>query len=55
VNLLQSTLDHQSAIVNFEAVQQAAPAAAAGTPRDADVVLLPTPSPHGLFRPGTGQ
>jgi len=56
VNLLQSTLDHQSAIVNFEAVQQAAPAGtAAGTPRDADVVLLPTPSPRGLFRPGTSQ
>src|SRR5215472_8139586 len=56
VNLLQSTLDHQSAVVNFEAVQQAPPAGTAnGTARDADVVLLPTPSPHGIFRAGAGQ
>jgi outer membrane protein TolC len=56
VNLLQSTLDHQSAVVNFEAVQQAPPAGtSAGNLRDADVVLLPTASPHGIFRAGAGQ
>ena len=56
VNLLQTTLDHQSAVVNFEAVQQAPPGGAAnGTSRDADVVLLPTASPHGIFRAGAGQ
>ena len=56
VNLLQSTLDHQSAVVNFEAVQQAPPAGiSTGTARDADVVLLPTASPHGIFRAGAGQ
>jgi outer membrane protein len=55
VNLLQSTLDHQSALVNFEAVQQAPAGTANGTGRDADVVLLPTPSPRGIFRAGAGQ
>jgi outer membrane protein TolC len=56
VNLLQSTLDHQSAVVNFEAVQEAPPAAATnGISSGADVVLLPTPSPHGIFRAGSGQ
>jgi outer membrane protein TolC len=56
VNLLQTTLDHQSAVVNFEAVQQAPPAGTAnGMSRDADVVLLPTASPHGIFRAGAGQ
>jgi outer membrane protein len=51
VNLLQASLDQQSAVVSFEAVQQAPQA---GTPggggRDADVVLLPTPTPRGIFR-----
>jgi outer membrane protein TolC len=56
VNLLQSALDHQSAVVNFEAVQQAPPAgSSAGNVSGADVVLLPTPSPRGIFRPGAGQ
>ncbi len=56
VNLLQTTLDHQSAVVNFEAVQQAPPAGtASGGVRDADVVLLPTPTPRGIFRAGAGQ
>jgi outer membrane protein TolC len=56
VNLLQSTLDHQSAVVNFEAVQQAPPAGSStGNLRDADVVLLPTASPRGIFRAGAGQ
>jgi outer membrane protein len=54
VNLLQTTLDYESAVVNFEAVQQAPPpgdsdaAGLAGPP----VIQLPTPSPRGLFRPG---
>jgi len=56
VNLLQTTLDYESALVNFEAVQQAP----AGTSDDtlgigpANVVPLPTPAPRGLFRQGTG-
>ena len=57
VNLLQTTLDYQSAVVNFEAVQQAPPAGAGETVgvRGADVVLLPTPTPRGIFRTGAGQ
>src|SRR5215831_9121082 len=56
VNLLQSTLDHQSAVVSFEAVQQAPPAGtASGGSRDPDVVLQPTPQPRGIFRAGAGQ
>jgi outer membrane protein TolC len=52
VNLLQTTLDYESAVVNFEAVQQAP----AGTSGDtlgigpANVVPLQTPAPRGLFR-----
>jgi len=52
VNLLQTTLDYESAVVNFEAVQQAP----AGTSGDtlgvgpASVLPLPTPAPRGLFR-----
>jgi len=54
VNLLQTTLEYESAIVNFEAVQQAPPLAAGDTVgvRGANVVLLPTPNPRGIFRPG---
>ncbi len=53
VNLLQATLDHQSARVSYEALQQApagdaGPAAAGGRA----VVALPAPTPQGLFRPG---
>jgi outer membrane protein TolC len=57
VNLLQATLDHQSAVVDFEAVQEAPPsgAASAGGGRGGDVVLLPTPTPRGIFRAGAGQ
>jgi outer membrane protein TolC len=55
VNLLQATLDQQSAVVSFEAVQQAPPAAAPAGGRDADVVLMPTPQPRGIFRAGAGQ
>ena len=56
VNLLQTTLDYESALVNFEAVQLAPPLAAGDTVgvRGANVVLLPTPDPRGLFRPGSG-
>src|SRR6185436_2307882 len=56
VNLLQTTLDYESAIVNFEAVQQA-PAGTAGDTvgiGPSNVVPLPTPAPQGLFRQGAG-
>ena len=54
VNLLQTTLEYESALVSFEAVQQAPPLAAGDTvgAREANVLLLPTPTPRGLFRPG---
>jgi len=56
VNLLQTTLDYESALVNFEAVQQAPPLAAGDTVavQGANIVLLPTPTPRGVFRPGAG-
>jgi outer membrane protein TolC len=56
VNLLQATLDYQSALVNFDAVQQAPPLPPGSTLgiRGADVVALPTPAPQGIFRPGAG-
>jgi outer membrane protein TolC len=56
VNLLQTTLDHQSALVNFDAVQQAPPLTAGSTfgVRGANVVALPTPAPQGIFRPSAG-
>jgi len=56
VTLLQATLDHQASLVNFEAVQLASPAGAADTftVRGADVVALPTPTPSGIFRQGSG-
>jgi outer membrane protein TolC len=56
VNLLQATLDHQSSLVSFETLQQApAPngeelAGRAGS----NAVLLPPPTPRGLFRQGAG-
>ncbi len=56
VNLLQTTLDYESALVNFEAVQQAPPLAAA-TPwacSGSIVLPLPAPAPRGIFRPGSG-
>ena len=55
--LLQATLDHQSSVVNFEAVQLASPATpgeAVGL-RGADLVALPTPAPRGIFRQGGGD
>jgi outer membrane protein TolC len=56
VNLLQTTLEYESALVNFEAVQLAPPLAAGDTVgvRGANVVLLPTPAPSGIFRPAGG-
>jgi hypothetical protein len=57
VNLLQTTLEYESAIVNFEAVQQAPPHEAGDTvgARSAAVVQLPTSEPRGIFRPGAGS
>jgi outer membrane protein TolC len=54
VRVLQTTLDYESALVTFEAVQLAPPAAAGDTVavRGASVVLLPPPSPRGIFRSG---
>ena len=56
VNLLQTTLDYESSLVNFEAVQHA-PSLAEGTVglRGANIVLLPTSTPRGIFRPGAGS
>jgi outer membrane protein len=56
VNLLQTTLDYQSSLVSFEAVQQAPPLTGGDTVglRGSNVVLLPPPSPRGVFRPGAG-
>ena len=56
VNLLQTTLDYESSLVSFEAVQQAPPLAAGDTVavRGANIVVLPTPAPRGIFRPGAG-
>lgn len=53
VNLLQATLDHQSARVSYEALQQA-PASDAGATGGGSrtVVALPAPIPQGLFRAG---
>jgi outer membrane protein TolC len=56
VTVLQTTLEYQSAIVDLEAVQSApqGDGQSIGV-RGADVVLLPTPVPRGIFRPGAGQ
>lgn len=56
VNLLRTSLEFESALVSFEAVQQAPPiaAGAAVTVRGGNVVLVPTPAPRGLFRNGSG-
>jgi outer membrane protein TolC len=51
VNLLQTTLDYESSLVNFEAVQQAPPLSAGdpGNVRGPNVLQLPTPAPRGIF------
>ena len=52
VNLLQTTLDYQSAVVSFEAVQRAAPSNAGPLAiQGGAIVQLPTPTPGGVFRP----
>ncbi len=56
VNLLQATLDYQSSVVNFEALQLA-PALSPGAPVIVDgsaVQPVPTPTPRGIFRAGSG-
>ena len=55
VNLLQATLDHQSALVSFEALQQA-PALTKGqaeSARGSNVIQLGPSAPTGLFCPGS--
>ena len=55
VNLLQATLDHQSALVSFDALQQA-PALDSGQPaepRGSNVIQLGPAAPAGVFRPGS--
>ncbi len=56
VSLLRTTLDHESALVFFEAVQQAPPPGSGESVglRGANVVLLTAPAPRGLFRPASG-
>src|SRR5215475_4589223 len=53
VSLLQTMLEYESALVNFEAVQQAPPLSAGDSVgiRGASIVQIPTPEPRGLFRP----
>ena len=54
VNLLQTSLDYESAVIKFEAVQQA-PSESSGDQigvSGATIVALPTPAPRGLFRQG---
>jgi outer membrane protein TolC len=54
VSLLQATLDYQSSLVNFEALQLA-PAVAAGDTiavSGSTVVPMPVSTPRGLFRTG---
>ena len=56
VNLLQATLDYQSSLVTFEALQLA-PAMSGGTPVNVTgsaVQPIPTPNPQGIFRVGAG-
>jgi hypothetical protein len=57
VNLLQTTLEYESALVNFDAVQEAPPLAEGDTlsVRSASVVPLPTSTPRGIFRPGAAE
>jgi outer membrane protein TolC len=54
VNLLQTTLDYESALVNFDAVQLAPPLAQGDTvgARGGSIAQLPPPAPRGIFRPG---
>jgi outer membrane protein TolC len=56
VNLLQTTLEYESALIHFEAVQLAPPLTAGSvlTVRGASVAAAAPPPPRGLFRTGTG-
>ena len=55
VNLLQATLDYQSSLVNFEALQLApAGSGNAIAVTGSAVVALPPSLPGGIFRPGSG-
>jgi outer membrane protein len=55
VNLLQTMLDYESSLINFESIQQAPPLSAGDTIaiRDANIILLPPPTPSGVFRPAS--
>ncbi|MFB3853926.1 MAG: TolC family protein [Vicinamibacterales bacterium] len=56
VSLLQATLDHQSSLVNFEALQVAPPGGegeALGL-SGSEIVRVPASSPQGVFRQGSG-
>jgi hypothetical protein len=50
-------LDYESALVNFEAVQQAPAAGSGDTVRiqGGSIVQIPIPAPQGLFRPASGN
>jgi len=52
VAVLQATLDYQSSVVSFEALQQAPPLGAGDTAgqRSGGVALIPPPAPRGVFR-----
>jgi HAE1 family hydrophobic/amphiphilic exporter-1 len=52
VNLLQATLEHQSALASFEALQLAPPLGASdsATLSGSNIVWLPAPAPRGVFR-----
>ena len=57
VNLLQATLDYQSSVVNLEALQLAPALSPGGGPVIVDgsaVQPVPTPTPRGMFRAGSG-
>jgi outer membrane protein TolC len=56
VNLLRTTLEYESALVNFEAVQSAPPLTAGDTVgvRGASIVLLSPSEPRGIFRATAG-
>jgi outer membrane protein TolC len=57
VNLLQATLDHQSALVSFEALQEAPALGNRQTvePRGSTVIQLGPAVPAGVFRPTPGS
>jgi hypothetical protein len=51
VRMLETSLEYESALVTFEAMQRApAPGTSEVVPPGADVVVVPAPAPRGLFR-----